>query len=201
MLTLFLTFLVLVMLGPIFITGWYVVTRGQYAIEPDGSFVKRGKLLKNWSIFWEDIEMYKPMYYYGHQLEKKLDDIKRFNPHLKNRFTMNVGNASLLCASPLTEEEELAIQKSILSSLLVKDYDIFIYNDRPVYRFPEWARMVMSSCLLCMSSVYGSLFWWVSYFVSVFMFKFDTNFAGWLLLWPFYVLSVAAINYFIDKKI
>ncbi len=201
MLILFLTFLVLLIIGPVFITGWYIITRGQYAIEPDGTLVKRGKILKDWSIFWEDIETYKPMYYHGQQLEKKLEDIKRLCPSLKSRFTMNEGNASLLCSAPLSDDEEVVVQKAILSSLLVKEYDIFIYNDRPVYRFPEWTRMIMSSCLPCMSSVYGSLFWWVSYFVSVFMFKFDTNFAGWLVLWPFYVVSLATINYFIDKKI
>lgn len=201
MIILFLTFLILLILGPIFITGWYIVTRGQYAIEPDGSFVKRGKLVKDWSLFWEDIEEYKPMYFSGHQLEKKLEDIKRLNPRLKSRFSMNEGNASLLCISPLTEDEEVEVQKSIFSSLLVKDCDVFIYNERPVYRFPEWVRMVLSSCLPCMSSVYGSLFWWVSYFISGYLHKFGINFAEWLALWPFYVLSVAAVNYFIEKYI
>ncbi len=201
MITLFLTFLVLLIIGPIFITGWYVITRGQYAIEPDGAFVKRGKILKDWSIFWEDIDEYKPVYFYGRQLENKLEDIKRLCPGLKTRFTMNQGDNSLLCPAPLTEDEEIMVQKAILSSLFIKDNDVFVYNDRPVYRFPEWVRMILSSCLPCMSSVYGSLFWWVSYFVSVYLFKFDMSFAGWLVFWPFYVMSVAAINYFIDKKV
>ncbi len=201
MITLFLTFLVLLILGPIFITGWYIVTRGYYDIEPNGAFVKRGKILKDWSIFWEDIDHYKPMYFFGQQLEKKLEDIKRLCPSLKTRFSMNQGDASLLCPAPLSEEEETVVQKAILSSLLIKGNDVFVYIERPVYRFPEWVRMITSSCLPCMSSVYGSLFWWVSYFVSVYLFKFDMNFAGWLVLWPFYVMSVAAINYFIDKKL
>lgn len=201
MMTLFATFLILLIIGPLFITGWYVITRGNYAIEPDGSFVAHGKLLKHWSLFWEDIEKYKPVYYYGHQLELKLEAIVRMLPKYKSRFTMNEGNNSLLCPAPLSEDEEHEIQKAILCSLFVKDNDIFVYTDRPVYRFPEWVRMPVSSCLPCMSSVYGSLFWWVSYFVSVFLFKFDVSTVGWVILWPFYVISASGINYFFDKKL
>ena len=201
MVQLLLQYLFMVALGPVFIFGWYIITRGYYDIGPDGSLVKKGKLLKDWSLFWEDIISYRKVYYNGAQLKNKLNDLISMNHKYKLRLSVNQGEYSLFCQHPLSEEDLDYIRNSIMVEIFVKGQDVFLYSEYPQYRFSEWVRNPLSACPPCMSSVYGSLFWWIMYFVSVNLFKFDCNFAGWCVLWPFYIVSLVCINHFINKKL
>lgn len=201
MTNLFLIYLILLPLGSSFIMGWYLITRGYVGVQPDGSLKKYGKLLREWSFFWEGIDCYQKIYYTHDRLVQKVFELKRLLPKIQSKLSIDGSKMSVLVSSPLTPEEINSIEDVGLCRVFDKEDVICLYIEEPVYRFPAWVRFVLSSCPPCMSSFYGSLFWWVMWLVSENYFKFEVNMTGWAIIWPFYVVSLSVINYFVDKKI
>lgn len=201
MIELFLSYLILLICGSAFIMGWYLVTRGDIGVQPDGSLKKYGKILREWSFFWEAVERYKKIFYVDEHLTNKVYEIKRLLPKMQNRLTIDKSQKSIVCTTTLSAEEISGIENVGLCRVFDKGDIICLYIEEPIYRFPEWIRYCISQCPPCMASVYGSLFWWGMWFVSENCFKFGNNITGWAILYPFYIISLSVINYFIDKKI
>lgn len=69
----------------------------------------------------------------------------------------------------------------------------------PVYRFPEWIRHPLSECIICYSSIYGSIIFWTTWIFQRWYFPAET--LPLILVWVAYCISLAPINYFIHKQI
>ena len=57
------SYFILIILGSFFVMGFYLITRGSEIIQEDDTVIYRGKILKRWSIFWEQIKQIKRCYY------------------------------------------------------------------------------------------------------------------------------------------
>ena len=193
-------YLGLVLAGSLFVLGFYVVTRGYIVTLPDNSKVRRGKLLGFWSVYFESVKGYKDYYYIGESLIAKFDELNNIKG-FKDRFTLNkYGCIDLLNGDTITLDEINTISSRLQCDVLYKDDCFFLYLRYNVYKFPEWVMNPTSACPVCMSSVFGSFFWWFVFFV-VKGCNFGIGYDIWLSMWIPYIVSVAFVNYFITQKV
>ncbi len=197
--------------GGIAITGWFAITRGRWKILPDGNKKWVGKIFCNWQKFWEKEITTKPCYYSGDELEKllmdieKYVDIRRFS--VEKNYRIADGRKCIYFPTPTTEayfKDNFYILKHNLNIRYVykeaKENGgvsfVFFYKAMPVYRFPEWIRDPIASCIYCHSSVYGTLIWGLLNYTCKFLTVSEA-----MVLWIPYCISLTFVSPYLWKKL
>jgi len=204
--------------GAMFNVGWYVITRGEWQILPDGTKVYKGKIFKGWSKFWEqETETFSnKIYYHGGELRKLVIQIEAqmgmstqaTSPDRK--YSLVEGENSIWLPNTGTiayfNDRWWVFGHNNDVSMVIKKHGLGAYVNffklKKTYRFPEWVRMPVSSCIFCYSSIYGSLFWWLNAIIS--------NRLGWLanvdlnvflVYWVPYCISLSFLSPFLWQKL
>jgi hypothetical protein len=179
--------------------GWFVITRGQEYITPDGKAKKYGMLFKGWSFFWEGYQLQK-IYYSKEEALVKFDFLLKTRPDIAAKITYNKLGV-LWPDQPLSEKEILGME-DVLACKVDKRMDgLHLFVEEPLYTFPEWIRKPMSECVICFSSVYGSAFYWfvVLQTNTLFSWANKENLAKFGF-WVIFCLILACANKYISQK-
>lgn len=198
------TFILMLLIGSPVIVGWYVITRGEWFMQPDATWKKYGMIFKEWSLFWEQYRHEDKVYFQGEFLDKKIDLLEKVRPDIgEDIFLSNNGlymhTSSRQMPSPKILETMADIMQCEIEEGLSGNFKGYIREPR--YMFPSWVRKPMSECLACMSSVYGSLFYW-------FMVLQAKGLFGWaekenlakLGFWVIFCLFLACGNKYLEQK-
>lgn len=202
-------FFLLTIFGALVINGWFLASRGDIEIQPDGTEKRDGALFKGWQIFWEQKKGTELIQYRG----KQLYDLKREiiqtarNEGYTGTFLFF---DEFILASKEIEKYIAPIEHQVrnLSIQLTKTFQISkeesmslqmtIYKKEEVYLFPEWIRSMMASCITCHASFYGSVIFWA--YILLFG-NFTTTNIQFVATWIAYILSLAFLNTFFYKQL
>lgn len=202
------TFLVYLVLAGLIVIGFYIITRGETSVQPDGTVRRKGKIFKGWSLFWERTTGMRQVYYCDSELVERLTWLKQYNMGLAQRFKIAEGHKSLEFLTPLTSDDQNYIRDVLQCKIVVNNSQqlagtdacqyLFLYVEEPVYYYPEWLRFPLSQCPPCMASVGGSLLYWPVVIAS-------GNFFSWcrdgyspallaVFFWILFCLALSAVN-------
>jgi hypothetical protein len=192
-----LTFGLMILTGSPFIVGWYIITRGEWYIQPDGRWKKYGLIFKDWSLYWEQYRKTNKIVYTGDELDKKMEFLAKVRPDLYTVTPAWSGPAKTWTKEDLPAlKDALACEAELTST----GHFIFYLKD-PVYYFPAWIRKPISECPICMSSIYGSTFYWfiVVQVPNLFSWSSKENLAK-LGFWVIFCLILACGNKYLEQK-
>lgn len=190
-------FILLLLVGSLFILGFHTITRGKYVVLPNGEKEKEVEIFGFWQLFWEDIIKYKRVYYKGEQLEFKLKVLEQLRPALIGKVELSDEGYSLIFDSKLNYSQLRDIEFSLNSKIQYNEIAMFVYEEYPVYRFPEWLRK-MTNCFVCQAGWLGTTFYWV--YVSFFPF-FDVSAFQKVLIWVVFCISLSFVNKIIKQNL
>lgn len=210
-----LVYAVMVLMGSCAATGWFMITRGHWDTEPDGTLKARGKVFKHWYLFWNRKKEKPRVTQYKWGPLKSLIDI--IEPDLKRHIrpqkedakiyvsfiALNIPGYSLLTTDAIRELE--AMHKIQIKHFGSVSYHIFAVEED--YIFPEWVRDPLANCATCFASVYGSLIYWTFTVLVCGWFSFEPLFS-WsaypagsaIFFWLMYMFSQAVLNTALAKK-
>lgn len=206
MITFFITIFLLLAFSSLFILGFYKLTRHQVVVMPNGRLTTEGFLLKWWSEFWEHIEGYSQIRYEGDQLEEKYKILVAANKKLSTRVFVNAERLSLGITNDyvLTKEDRSFVEEYLQVKTCKNGGNLFLYLEEPQYRFPEWIRLPISGCSICMSGpyAYGGMIYWlfVHFQKDTFSLASHPQTLQWLLFIPFCIV-LSFVNYVAMKKL
>jgi hypothetical protein len=180
MLTLFITFLILLLISGIFIVAIYNLTRHYIEIQPDGTHKVKGFILKWWSYFIETETGVKTMIFTGEQRDFKIADLKYKLPNLFSKI------------KELTNEDIDKIERVLLCKIDYTGNDLVFFIEEPIYLLPEWVRKPLSQCVTCMASFWGTLLW--VGFNYVFACPFFRGFHPCATFFLFYVVFIVVLS-------
>lgn len=183
-------FLLLIFAGSLFILGFHTITRGKYVVLPNGEIEKDVEIFGFWQLFWEDIKSYNKVYYREEQLRFKLKILEQLRPSLIGKVKMSPEEYSLIFSDKLNASQLRDIEFSLNSKVHYNEIALFVYEEYPIYRFPEWVRNI-TNCYVCLSSIGGSIFYWV--YASYFPF-FDLPTFQKVVLWITYCITLSFVN-------
>lgn len=197
----FILYFLLIIIGSFFINGWYTITRGYYELQPNGSLKKKGNIFMDWSFFWERkgtcVEDYEEK-----QVAQKMELLKSMRPDVAQRIKVSGG---YLYISSIDDSEVI---KQVVNCNLRwigqtdGGFKYALFAELPQYRFPWWVRYPLSECVICMSSVYGSLFWWVFVWLQVNAFNWtEREKISYSVFWVIFIITLSAVNKFVHKII
>lgn len=203
-------YLLCLLAGGIAITGWFAITRGRWEISPNGNKKWVGKIFCGWQKFWEKEVYSKLCYYSGDELEKLLMEIEKFIDirmfSVDKNYKIANGGKCIYFPDLTTEayfKEKFYILKHNLKIQFVlkerKENEpsfVFLYKSIPVYRFPEWVRDPIASCIYCHSSIYGTIIWWLLNFNCKFL-----TLTEIFSLWIPYCISLTFVSPYLWKKL
>lgn len=183
--------------GSIFILGFYTITRGEIKKLPNGNEIEEKEILGAWQIFWEDITMYRKNFYEGDQLEFKLKILEQLHPAYMEEIEFSTKDRkSLIFKTQPTPSQIRDIEFNLNCKVFNNDVVIFLYEDIPVYRFPEWVRK-MTNCYVCLSSIGGTIY----YFTTLYFFPdFIINTYQKFIYWVIFCVSLSFLNKVIKEK-
>lgn len=204
-------FLLVLLCGAFINAGWFTVTRGQWYTLPDGTRKYKGKLFCIWSKFWEQYKQdwsNPTIYVNGEKLNMIYSELERvfgssveFFPHengiwiktfqSSGYFEKNWWRMSLV-------RPELYMIMDKPAPNVEMGHKVTFYEIPKIYKFPEWIRHPLSSCIYCFGSIYGSFTWWV--FASVYGLEHFTM-SQLVVLWIPYCLSLSIAAAWIWKKV
>jgi hypothetical protein len=195
MMNFLITFLLMLLSGSIFILGFYTITRGKIVTLPNGDEEKEKEIFGEWQLFWEDISLYRKVFYEGKQLEFKLKILEQLKPAYINEITFSTKDRKSLFFSTQPTEAEIRDIEFVLNCHIFKnDTVIFLYDEIPVYRFPEWVRKI-TNCYVCLSSVGGTFVYWTFLFYYPNIFELSSNpSTAKFIFWIMYCVSLSFIN-------
>lgn len=172
-------FLLSALIGSCVIAGWHTVTRGKYEQMPDGRMKYTGMIFKGWSKYWEHYVMdyANPEKYSHKQLEILYSALCS-----SMGMTDNLQATNCLSKDMVNEPRRLYLPNAQSHSYFVNNLWRFSNNNPDVYwkidkindngslyisftklnrkyKFPEWIRKPISSCIYCYGSVYGTIMW------------------------------------------
>jgi hypothetical protein len=200
MLEFLITYLLLIISGSFFTLGWYVITRGYYFLNPDGTKEVAGEIFGFWERFFEDVKGYKKINYSGDQLIEKAAYLFQAKPSFRVKIMLVPENTSFTINTPLTAEERKVIEDITGTKTRDNGY-LYLYNDYPEYRFPDWFRKPISGCYKCFASIYGSIIYFIINSMSGHIFDWASSpTATMWLMWPAYCISIAFLNTAIGSK-
>lgn len=153
----------LVVLTGLFLNGWHRVTRHFIVVQPDNTERVEGLLLKWWSYWIERVKGTKRIYYIGNALGEKYNELKRLLPAIGGQLSIDKNGEFLLVkeGAEISKEEVDKIERVLkIKVLSTKDAVFSFYIEEDIYYLPSWIRDPLSSCVICMSSVYGSVSYW-----------------------------------------
>lgn len=198
------------------LVGFYLATRGDYEALVDGSKRKRGRVLRAWSHYWDQTKGSKLVPYKGaafHELAKTAMPL--LAQHLPPPgVIIYKPNHIKIEKTELTEcrreflEHELGV-KIFTTDLSVPEtiggsgtqvQSIYFCKEYTQYRFPEWVRHPIASCITCFASIYGSAFYWLSVWQIHNLFAWsDVPLFSKLFFWATFCFSLACSTTFIVK--
>lgn len=181
--------------GSIFVLGFFTITRGKIIILPNGTEQKEKEILGDWQLFWEDVVKYKKVFYEGKQLEFKLKILEQLKPAYMGEITFSTKDKmSLFFNTPPTDAEIRDIEFNLNCHVFKNDTVIFLYEEEPVYRFPEWVRKI-TNCYVCLSSMGGTFYYWsLQYFYPNMFYNTSNPSLCKLFFWIIYCISLSFIN-------
>lgn len=192
-------FNLMTLLGGPFIMGWFIVTRGQTFIRPDGKKEKSGMLFKEWSLFLE--QTYDSiMWYSKDEAFFKFQLLQKTRPDIADKLTYNKLGV-IWQDQPLSKQEITGMEDVLACYVSVKPDGLHLFSDNPQYRFPAWIRKPLSQCPPCMSSVYGSALYWfiVLQVKGLFSWSSKENLAKFGF-WIIFCLILVCYNKFLQQK-
>lgn len=200
-------YFLLVMLASLIICGFYIVTRGEWYVLPDGTFKKSGMIFKEWSLFWEQYRKERKIYYAPGEAAQKWIFLTKVREALAKEIVWpgKDGYWRKMMDRNFTEDEITSLS-DLLSCQFEKSPGmkcLRAYITEPVYVFPSWIRRPVSECPICMSSVYGSAFYWfvitLSKSQNIFIWS-SNSFWAKIGFWVFFCLILACVNKYIAQK-
>lgn len=210
MINYFFHFFLLLIAGALVINGWFIVTRGQWKEEVDGTKTREGALVKGWWFFWfKEREERKRVWYAGSKLASVVDQINAQAKFKHLKLDLEVGdylyasNNILIPYNADILKEAFDVGVTVLDNMKDGRVRIVLYSDEPNYVFPEWVRTMLAGCITCFSSLYGSAIFWTAYCY------FGKDWFGGdplsrcmlvLLTWIAYMLGLAYMNTYLYKK-
>lgn len=204
----FIAYLLFLLASSILITAFYCITRGYTEILPDGTVNKYGKILKGYYFFWFR-EKGKERYYYTD--DELVTLTEQFTRYYRDSISwpgdpFQPGSIkSLICQASFTEAVPMLRKKlEVGFEVTPIDYNrvsVAVYQEYPLYVFPEWLRTVMAGCITCTPTVYGNIVFWTTVLLlrhdvlqHTLLAGFQNPVAGILLLWIAYWISLAWLN-------
>lgn len=200
-------FVLLLLVGPVIICGWYAITRGRTEYRADGTPYYTGKLFKGWSRFWNSSKSRMPeTLVKGGLIQATIKIQKEFKVGIFPDFDSGQVWCEPLIGIYLKERryyiEELTGSKINFTR---EDGTTFMLSrSEKKYRFPEWVRDPLSECPTCMASVYGSIIYWSVQFLSHFrltLWAWPWHGYALIIFWIFYCTGCAYLNTILVKKL
>lgn len=194
------SFLLMLLSGSIFILGFFTITRGKELLMPDGTKTIEKEVLGSWQLFWEHVKGYKRVYYYDSQLEFKLKILEQLKPEHKENIKLAREGKSLMYNRHLHPHEIRDLEFSLNTNVLYNDVAIFLYDEFPIYRFPEWVRKI-TNCYVCLSSIGGTFFYWFINYSYPYLFNWSLHQTICkICFWVVYCVSLAFLNKIIKEN-
>lgn len=200
----FIFYPILILIAGFFCLGFYIITQHQKVLEPSGNYRFYGKIFKGWSMFWLKEIGANKNYFEGEQLEKKRMEIERTHAKFRGQFfTFNGKSLQVKDGFVFYQEDLFNIEMTarVKTEWRVDVRCLFLYEPEPVYRFPEWVRMITGGCPPCMSSAFGSSVYWSVYLVqpSLYSWAYHPTIAAFVF-WVGFCISLSCLNVLIFKK-
>jgi len=193
-------YFILLIIASLTMTGWYAITRGRIEYNPDGTTYRTGKLFKGWSFFWTQ---HKALLV--NLRGKRLVDLYvKLKDDGAGVDGFDCADEEYLVFEDLSREKICYIQSKyniiLLQHLQADHYQVMVTDK--IYIFPEWVRDPLSECPWCMASVYGSLIWWVSYFLGMYKIFVWSDYPAIApqLLWVSFCIGCSGLNGFFKNK-
>lgn len=188
-------FLLHLLVGALFICGWFAITRGSIEIMPDGSQKRVGKIFMGWYFFWYREHSRKlKIYYRGDELRKLLVQMDNSSTFKLSIESINDDRIEII-GSLVPKWIDEMIQKF---GIIIEDKQILrtgnhivsFAKEYPNYVFPTWLRDVMAGCVTCHSSWLGT----ICFCIPQLWFTYPVTVSGEILmLWVGYCISEAFI--------
>lgn len=213
MIEFFTVYFLMLLFGAIIITGWFLISRGDIIIQPDGKKKRSGLLFKSWQLFWEQPKGTITTQYKGGQLYKLKRELIQTAKNEGYTGTFMFFDDFILTTQDIKpfisalEHQIRDLKIEILDNGKEKSNDksvgLTLYKKERGYRFPEWLRDVMAGCITCHASIYGTvIFWGVVFVFGTEMFSsFKHQTVGIILTWFSYCFSLAFLNTFFYKQL
>lgn len=195
-----LLFGMLSLLAAFFIISFYHLTRHWIIIEPDGSKTIGGDILKWWSYYWEYRLENTRSFYRGDSFYFKIKELERLYPMIHSNLAI-INNRHLVI--PLEYQMKIPELELALGCTFQYDGDFkyLLYIEKEEYVLPEWVRKPISQCYICMSSVYGSLFWWGFVLLQKDAFSWSNDpKVTYFLFWMIFIVFLSGILRIVGKK-
>lgn len=201
MLTFLITFTLMLLLGSIFILGFFTITRGKEVVLPNGNKEIEKEIFGDWQLFWEQVVKYKRVYYYDKQLEYKLKILEQLKPAYMEEIKLDNSKKSLIPKEVPTPAQLRDIEWSLNTNVLWNEVAIFLYDEFPEYRFPEWVRKI-TNCYVCLTGWMGTLCYWTLNYFNPHLFDWSSNpLLCKIAFWVVYCISLAFINKVVKENL
>lgn len=190
----------LLVLNGFLINGWYRITRFHIVVQPNNTETVEGYLFKWWSYFWEGIKEERQLFYTAEPFANKWKEMERMLHQVAKKF--NYENLDYLVAQEEITSDDIDKIERVLKVQVSQTNNMFrLYIEEPVYYFPKWIRNPLSSCVICMSSIYGSLVFWGFVFLVDGAFNWATyKKIAIFAIYCFYLVVLSQISYLLAKK-
>lgn len=203
MLHFLLTFIILLLVSSFFICAIHYLTRHTIEVQPDNKIKVRGYIGKQWSMFWEKQTGTKIIYYSGDSLKHKHNFLEKTFPSIAHKFHLSIEDKSFVLnkTETLSKQEKDNFEKLIGCQYEINADAYFLFIEEPVYLFPEWVRNPLCSCVICMSSIYGSIIWITINNLSHNLFSWTNHKTlGFFLFWFVFIVLLSQINGIVYRK-
>lgn len=193
--------ILMLLINSLMILGLNLITQGRTELLPDGSTVNKGKIAYPIRKYFEQSSSEK-MFYSGVMLNGLIAKFKSYYPHIKYEA---IGKGRLIAredqkinfeVNQKAIEEYLGCKMAITQDGHLDTYSIKFYKIIAANKFPDWIRDVIYNCPPCMSTIYGTLFYWTN-MLYIFSFEFSPRL---VIVWLGYWLALAYTNYKLEKK-
>lgn len=213
----FLCFGMLLIASCLTICGFYLSSRGEIEIHPDGQIEKHGNILKAWFFYWTKEHPSKLIYHYQEDALKNV--MLKMKNYLPKNLEMSIGekgdhgflsiviNDKFLDYKPIIEKEMgICFEYVNIGTYLL----VYPIKKEPHYIYPEWIRKMMAACITCHASLYGSIIFWTFHFfckkelLHNYFYAITNASLYWPLVfatWMAYTLSFSFLATFMYKKI
>ncbi len=201
------SFIMIIIIGSIVVTGWYFITRGNEQVMEDGSIHRYGKIFMSWYFFWNRKKNTKENIFFNDEHLREL--YSHIDKKIISQFKQ-VGHFLVVQENGLTAswKSDFEYHHKVKLMLFGEEgegvYRVFKEYDEYVY--PSWVRDPLASCATCFASIYGSLFYWL--LIAICEAGGDVNLFAWCFIpklaavffWIYFCLCLAVVNTAIAKK-
>lgn len=166
-----LLFVTVLFVSSIFINGWFEITRGRWEIRPDGKKEWVGKIFNFWHKFFQQHKEKKAFYKDDEFLKAWVKVALPLKPEqiielLDNNAHVKAGAKDLNKLKAVALEKGYGLQWKEYSTDKT-EYLLNLYKMEQVYKFSDYIKDPLGTCITCFSSVYGVIMWLFWYNVGV----------------------------------